>query len=263
MKDIQDFFEDIPSFHNYQLKFVDKPNLTSIYHSHNFYEFVIILNGSAVLFINDHEYHLKKGESMCLCPNDKHKFISLSEGTVALDFSAKSNEFVNAAAVFNFIADKNKYSKYVYHLEKFDEIYRHALICSTSNDANNYKMLLCLIMFNLTNNNQNEFAYEQLNSTFTEMHKLKNMRDGINAMMRISGYSRSQLYRMVNRCTGMSVNEYLTNLRMTTANKYVLYSDKSLEEISEMVGYKSFSHFNKLFKNQFGISPAQLRKKRF
>ena len=78
--------------------------------------------------------------------------------------------------------------------------------------------------------------------------------------MKISGYSRSQLYRVVKRCIGISVNEYLTGLRLDTANKYIIYTDKALEDISEMVGYKSFSHFNKLFKNKFCISPAQLRK---
>ena len=259
MKDIRYFFEDFPSVDNYYLQFVNRRKLTSVYHSHDFYEIIIFLNGSAIQLINGCEYQFKKGEAICLCPKDKHKFVSQSENISVLSLSIKTEEVVNAAAVFGYTADKNKYAEQVDCSDKFNEIYRYTLACLSSNEVNDYKMLLCLIISSLTGSKQ-EKNYKELELTFEEMHDPKNMKDGIGAMMRISGYSRSQLYRVLKRCIGISVNEYLTDLRMDTANKYIVYTDKTLEDISEMVGYKSFSHFNKLFKNKFGISPAQLRK---
>ena len=101
-----------------------------------------------------------------------------------------------------------------------------------------------------------------LKDTFKLMQHPENMKDGIKAMMRISGYSRSQLYRLVKSYTGLTVNEYLMVLRLKTAYQYILYTDNTFEQIGEDVGYKSFSHFCKIFKENFSVTPAQLRKTR-
>ena len=253
------YFEDLPSVNNYYLQFVNRRKLNRFYHSHDFYEIVIFLNGSAKQLVNGCEYQFNKGDAICLSPKDKHMFVSQSENISILSLSIKTEEFINAAAVFGYTLDKNKYAEQVDCSDKLNEIYRYLLACLNSNEVNDYKILLCLIISSLTGRKQTNNCKE-LELTFEEMHNPQNMKDGIEAMMRISGYSRSQLYRILKRHIGISVNEYLTDLRLNTANKYIVYTDKSLEDIAEMVGYKSFSHFNKLFKNKFGISPAQLRK---
>ena len=38
-------------------------------------------------------------------------------------------------------------------------------------------------------------------------------------------------------------------------------TDMPMEEIGENVGYASFSHFNKIFKEKYGITPSLARKK--
>ena len=37
-------------------------------------------------------------------------------------------------------------------------------------------------------------------------------------------------------------------------------TENGAEEISEEIGFKSFSHFNKIFKEKYGITPSLLRK---
>ena len=60
----------------------------------------------------------------------------------------------------------------------------------------------------------------------------------------------------------MTLHQYVTNLRLERAKEELLMTTKSAEEISEEVGYASFSHFQKIFKKKYGVTPAVWRKKR-
>ena len=48
--------------------------------------------------------------------------------------------------------------------------------------------------------------------------------------------------------------------RMSFASNKLIYSDLSITEISELVGYSSIEHFSNAFKKYYGISPLKYRK---
>jgi transcriptional regulator GlxA family with amidase domain len=58
----------------------------------------------------------------------------------------------------------------------------------------------------------------------------------------------------------MGLHDYILKLRLETAYNDVILTSRALEEISESVGYSSFSHFNKICKKKYGVTPAVLRK---
>lgn len=60
--------------------------------------------------------------------------------------------------------------------------------------------------------------------------------------------------------TGLSVQEYLQNIRMQAAKKLLLNSDASLEDIAEQTGIRDVVYFIKLFKKAEGITPGRYRK---
>ena len=47
---------------------------------------------------------------------------------------------------------------------------------------------------------------------------------------------------------------------MHRAQQLLKYSHLSLQEIAAEVGYNERSHFEKVFKNQYGLTPSQYRK---
>ena len=102
---------------------------------------------------------------------------------------------------------------------------------------------------------------EWLVLTLKEMEKTQNIKEGIPAMIEISNYSRSRLSKLIRKYLGISLHEYISGLRLEAAHKDIVLTDKSLEEIGESVGYLSFSHFQKIFKEKYGITPARLRNK--
>lgn len=72
--------------------------------------------------------------------------------------------------------------------------------------------------------------------------------------------SRSYLMRRFKAETGMQVNAYITDCKMSEACDLLMYSHTSLSEISAYLGFSSQSYFQNVFKKQFGITPMQYRK---
>ena len=61
--------------------------------------------------------------------------------------------------------------------------------------------------------------------------------------------------------TGMSPTEYLRDLRLERAAELLANSLMSIKEIGEQVGIRDKSHFTKYFKEKFGITPSDYRRK--
>ncbi len=69
-------------------------------------------------------------------------------------------------------------------------------------------------------------------------------------------YFRKQFKTYVNA----TPHEYRNSLRLDRARSYLEYGDVSVQEISDMLGYATVSHFIKEFKKQYGCSPLKYRK---
>ena len=60
---------------------------------------------------------------------------------------------------------------------------------------------------------------------------------------------------------GTSVHRFLLEERLRKSQLLIQYTDMPLKQIAYTVGFRSFPHFSKTFKNRFGYSPKVLRKK--
>ena len=71
--------------------------------------------------------------------------------------------------------------------------------------------------------------------------------------------SRNHLYRMFKAEVGMSPMEYLTSRRIRFAAKLLEETDRSAAEISDVVGFDTYSAFYRAFKLAYGMSANQYR----
>jgi len=69
--------------------------------------------------------------------------------------------------------------------------------------------------------------------------------------------SRSQLYRKIKTLTGVSVNEFIRNVRLEKAKQLIERGDNNINEISYKVGFTSPSYFAKCYKIKYGHLPTQ------
>lgn len=71
--------------------------------------------------------------------------------------------------------------------------------------------------------------------------------------------SSSYLGRIFKESKGMTVNDYLIQLRIKRAMELLKETSASVEEICREIGYANVSYFNKIFKARTGLTPGQFR----
>lgn len=72
--------------------------------------------------------------------------------------------------------------------------------------------------------------------------------------------SKSQVHRKLKALTGKSTGQFIHQVRLFKAKEMLLETQNSATQIAFEVGYKELSYFSKLFTEEFGISPSEIRK---
>ncbi len=73
--------------------------------------------------------------------------------------------------------------------------------------------------------------------------------------------SKSTLYSAIKDATGLSVNDYITNIKLNRAKELLSESETTIHDISDMLGFSNVTYFTKFFKKHVGIAPTAYRKK--
>ena len=81
----------------------------------------------------------------------------------------------------------------------------------------------------------------------------------ISDMVNLVPMNQTYLRKLFKEDTGMTLNEYLTKLRMEKAHSLILETEDKLSDVAESVGYMDVSYFSNCFKKYYGTSPKSLR----
>jgi len=72
-------------------------------------------------------------------------------------------------------------------------------------------------------------------------------------------YHKNSINRLLILETGMSLKNYIIELRIRKSFELLKYSNKSISEIAELCGYNSATFFSRQFREKTGITPMQCR----
>lgn len=75
----------------------------------------------------------------------------------------------------------------------------------------------------------------------------------------ILGISSSHLSRLFKQEEGISLQEFINDIRVEKAANLLMYSEESLSSIAEYVNFPSQSYFGKIFKQKMNMTPKQYR----
>ena len=71
------------------------------------------------------------------------------------------------------------------------------------------------------------------------------------------GLSRVQLHRRVKDITGITVGEFIRNLRLQQAARLLEEGDTTVSQVTYAVGFANPTHFSAAFKKHFGVTPSE------
>ncbi|MCB0586317.1 MAG: helix-turn-helix domain-containing protein, partial [Phaeodactylibacter sp.] len=109
------------------------------------------------------------------------------------------------------------------------------------------------------------FAENDFLTQVTEVieEHLPNEQFGVSELAREIGMSRSNLLRKVKKYAGLSVSQYIRQVRLEHAMELLKQDGLTVSEISYQVGFNSTSYFIKCFREHYGYPPGEAEQRDF
>lgn len=250
-------------------------NINSAYHCHDFYEFLLMLDGEIIHNVNSVQQILSKGDLVFIRPDDYHAFFQHGEACKYLNLGFSKSTMVHFC---NFIGldletDKiyttknppiKKLSTYQLEsfLKKVDPL-KYAFATNYEKTINiEFKQVLFNMLSLFVKEHKESISAQEpkwLTILMEEMHLPKYFSKGVSEMMHLTGFSSEYIARTFKKHYKMTPIQFLTNVRMNYASNLLKYSNEEIVIISENCGFDSLSHFYRVFKKYKGISPAKYR----
>jgi AraC-like DNA-binding protein len=76
------------------------------------------------------------------------------------------------------------------------------------------------------------------------------------------GMSQTKVYRKLISITGMSINQFIRNIRLKKAAQLLIESDDPISEVAYKTGFSSPGYFTKCFTEEFGTNPRDFSQKK-
>lgn len=172
---------------------------------------------------------------------------NIIENTKFIDCSLLNNIFFlkNADYFLNsFKMINEEYeAKRIYYEEKASAIFKNILIGAIRSEES----------YNKNANRITDTLIKYIQDHYSE--DISNEKLG-----KLVGYHPYYINRIMLKSTGMTLRQYLINYRMERAKKLLINTEYTINEVSEMCGFKTISYFSRLFKEKCETTPMTFRK---
>lgn len=251
---------------NYIFQFVKGRKLTSVYHSHDFYELTCFLRGSATQNTNGKEVYCKENTVMLLRPEDSHCFVSQSDDIEIVSLSVKREEFELFERVYEIpkseLCARQPECIFLENVNTsgiYDACAGASTICECDCKLI-LSMFFCLYLRAISAHTERKEIPEALSYAMEQMKQTEHLKAGIVAFVSLSNYSHSHLSRLMKAHFGIGLKQYVNEQRLLRAYNEIVWTNEPFEVISEQLGFASYSHFQKIFKRKFSLTPSALRR---
>lgn len=241
-------------------------------HSHDFCEIFIITDGEALHELNGEKVILGKGTVHFIKPTDVH-IIKASEekGCVHMNLCVRNDKLKTVLAALSI--DENDFfenvpSKTVLGADQLDLFKKKAekinLLKFDGEPGSTVAVCDLVIqaimtLYNAKNDIVSEYP-EWFAAVLEKIHSPEFLGCTANDVYALGNFSAPSMIEHFKRYTGQTVVQYLRCVKVKNAKSLLKNTGLSVVEISNLLGYASLSHFNKMFKEQTGVTPASYRK---
>ena len=228
-------------------------------HSHNFYEFEYIIDGSAECIIDSKHYTAEPNDLIFVSPMNIHSYKHISDcvNTITIHFT---NDIIKNS--FNLSEVEGCILK---NVPEFKDIFSDALTEYNIFDSYSFYGISnilerIIIQFLRMHNKKN--TDELHNISLAEGYISTHFRENITleSISKKFGYSQSYFCKLFKKTVGTGFNTYLNNCRLDYAYSLLTLSKMNITQICYTCGFNSLRHFTRSFHQKYGIPPSSLRK---
>lgn len=175
-------------------------------------------------------------------------FIEITEVIIDRIIKEEKKRFEKDKSDFLILEIENKLFNAIKHgfIDEANEILKDIISKIEENDCkyNGYK-------------HYNRAVYETIKFIENNYNQKLSLEEVANSVF----LSASYLSKLFKDEIDKTIIEFLTEVRIEKAKKFLITSELSLQSIAEKVGYGDASYFSKVFKKEEGISPSEYRKR--
>ena len=254
-------------------------------HSHAFFEIVYVLSGTCQQTISGKTFTLQEGDYCMIAPGIRHAISVFEDNSIVINILIRKSTFMDI--FFNTIRDKtqvalffmgtiyekNRIEYLIFHTGNDEQIRNYVLEMYTEqmgyDDYSDRIMcsLMTIFFSQLTRKYSNTVErkdHAEGHEEYREnvMNYILNNYDTVSIKSLADHFHFSQPYcsKIVKDISGRTFSELLATIRMQQAENMLLYTQLSVENISERIGYANPESFIRSFKKKHGTSPSQFRK---
>ncbi len=248
-------------------------------HYHDFFEIIYVCKGNPIGVIDNQEISLKEGSLCIMNPNAVHYFKNYTETT---------------DLVLNIVLPKSLFQKSIFRILFNDPILnaffiRYRIENETQPsflylpylDVNIDQLLELLVKEYLNQKEYSQVIIEALltllfsfllrsykssskpgNSLTAEILDYIYLNHKSVTLVTLAAhfnYHPKYLSSVLHKQTGQSFRDLLVKIKLQSAANYLTYTNNSIEQIVELIGYTDKSSFYSLFKKEYGCSPSAYR----
>lgn len=246
-------------------------------HYHDYFELFILLDGKARHLVNGYDLLLKKGAIVLIRPSDIHDYLCIG----GKPFSMLNFTFTKETAegLFDYLGvsptshlrQAKAPPTMTFTEQDFAWLNAHmtAIRAIDSDDSASRKTALRVLLFRLftkffLNMTDTEHTDENfpvwLSDLCREMRKNENFVYGSARMFELSDRSREHVARSLKKHTGMTVSEFVNDLRLTFVANMLKNSNHSISHILYESGFNNVSWASELFRKKYGMTMREYRK---
>lgn len=242
-------------------------SVDSLYHVHmDFYELLIVASGTPVHYYQGKEKILYKNSVYFFKPGESHRL--WTEPFQAVHFSLIMKEtfverFLEKHTMFEEVLKNASFSSCELTDDEFDGIYD--MLSSLSCGDENYnvsKVLYSAFQYLIKHNSvaQKKIIEDYVDDLCKKLNEKEYLVMKIQDLYKMYPVAQSILIREFKKSTGDTIVRYQKKRKLAYAAKLLRSSEYQVTEISEILEYKSLSHFFHVFKDEYGVTPREYRK---
>ncbi len=272
----------------FAIKRVNEARVIKNKHTHEFIEICYVFSGTGYHQVNGFQHNVHKGDIFIINVDMSHTFYTNNPKDELITYNIMFKpDFLDENLInmedFNSISYSNLFKNYwpelagrydirldVVEQKLFDELVdkiHREYIAQENGYINIIKGYLLIFLTQIIRNfstnkikDNNKVRKRIIEEIINELKKNYDRKLDLQELSKKVLFSKSYICNLFKKSTGMTLSEYLNNLRIDEACILIKNSNYSLEKICFNVGFSDYKAFYEAFKNIKGIIPSEFIK---